>query len=64
MEPYLPKPLSETELEAAVQSVIIQLDASGPQDMGKVMGVASKQLVGKADGRGISKMVRRLLSNP
>ncbi len=62
MEPYLPKPLSEAELEAAVQAVIVQLGASGPQDMGKVMGVASKQLAGRADGRVISETVKRLLN--
>ncbi len=62
MEPYLPKQLSEAELEAALRAVIAQLGATGPQDMGKVMGVASKQLAGKADGRLISETVKRLLN--
>ena len=62
MEPYLPKQLSEAELEAALRAVITQVGATGPQEMGKVMGVASKQLAGKADGRLISETVKRLLS--
>lgn len=62
MEPYLPLQLSEEELEAAVRAVIAQLGATGPQDMGKVMGVASKQLAGKADGRLVSETVKRLLN--
>jgi uncharacterized protein YqeY len=63
MEPYLPKQLSEAELEAAVRAVIAQLGATGPQDMGKVMGMASKQLAGKADGRQVSETVKRLLNS-
>jgi uncharacterized protein YqeY len=62
MEPYLPKQLSESELEAAVRALIAQVGATGPQDMGKVMGVASKQLAGKADGRQVSETVKRLLN--
>ncbi len=62
MEPYLPKQLSEAELEAALRAVIAELGATGPQEMGKVMGVASKQLAGRADGRLISETVKRLLS--
>ena len=62
MEPYLPKQLSEEEIEAAVKGVIAQVGASGPQDMGKVMGAATKQLAGQADGRVISEMVKRLLN--
>jgi uncharacterized protein YqeY len=62
MEPYLPKQLSEAELEAAIQALIAQLGATGPQEMGKVMGTASKQLAGKADGRLISETVKRLLA--
>lgn len=62
MEPYLPKQLSEGEIEAAVKGVIAQVGASGPQDMGKVMGVATKQLAGQADGRLISEVVKRLLN--
>ena len=62
MEPYLPKQLSEDEIEAAIRNVIAQVGASGPQDMGKVMGVAAKQLAGQADGRVISETVKRLLA--
>ena len=62
MEPYLPKQLSDTEIEAVVKGVIAQAGASGPQDMGKVMGEAAKQLAGQADGRVISEMVKRLLN--
>jgi len=62
MEPYLPKQLSETEIETAVQAVIAQVGATGPQDMGKVMGIATKQLAGQADGRMVSEIVKRLLN--
>lgn len=62
MEPYLPKQLSEAEVEAAVRGVIAQVGASGPQDMGKVMGAATKQLAGQADGRVVSEIVKRLLN--
>ncbi len=62
MEPYLPKALSEAELEAAVGAIIASVGAKSPADMGKVMGVATKQLSGKADGRQISAVVKRLLA--
>ena len=62
MEPYLPKQLSEDEIVAAIQGVIKQVGATGPQDMGKVMGVATKQLAGQADGRVVSEIVKRLLN--
>jgi len=62
IERYLPAQMSDAELEAAVAAVIAQLGASGPQDMGKVMGVASKQLAGKTEGRLISDKVKALLS--
>ena len=62
MEPYLPKQLSEAEIETAVKGVMAQVGASGPQDMGKVMGVATKQLAGQADGRLVSEIVKRLLN--
>ena len=61
MEAYLPKPLSEEELEAELKAIIAQVGAAGPKDMGKVMGVASKQLAGKAEGRVISAKVKQLL---
>lgn len=59
---YLPKQLSENELKAELQKVIDQVGASGPQDMGKVMGMATKALAGKADGKTISAMVKTMLS--
>lgn len=62
IERYLPKPMSEAELQAAVQQIIKETGASGMQDMGKVMGVATKELAGKADGKVISQVVRQNLS--
>ena len=62
MEPYLTKTLSGEELEAALRQIISQTGASGPSDMGKVMGVATKQLAGQADGRQISETVKKLLA--
>jgi len=59
---YLPKPLSPEELEAAVKEIVAQVGAAGPGDMGKVMGVASKQLAGKTDGKSISEMVKKVLA--
>lgn len=59
---YLPKQLSETEVTAELQTIIAQVGAKGPQDMGKVMGVATKMLAGKADGKMISEIVRKLLT--
>ncbi len=61
-ERYLPKPMSADELEAAVRAIIEQVGAKTQQEMGKVMGVAAKQLAGKADGRSISEVVKRLLA--
>lgn len=62
LEEYLPKALSEQEVEQAVSAIIAQIGAQGMKDMGKVMGVASKQMAGKADGRMISEIIKRLLS--
>ena len=59
---YLPKQLSETELEAELKSILNQVGAKGPQDIGKVMGVATKTLAGKADGKVISELVKKLLT--
>lgn len=58
---FLPKQLSESELEAALKEIIAEVGAAGPKDMGKVMGVASKKLAGKADGKMISQKVKALL---
>ena len=62
LEEYLPKALSEQEVEQAVSAIIAQIGVQGMKDMGKVMGVASKQMAGKADGRMISEIIKRLLS--
>ena len=63
MEKYLPKQMSEEEVASALKEIIAQTGAAGPQDMGKVMGVATKQLAGKAEGRMISASVKQLLNN-
>ena len=62
MEVYLPKQLTEAELEAELAKIIAEVGASKPQDMGKVMGVATKRLAGLADGRAISATVKKLLA--
>ena len=62
IEKYLPTQMTDSELEAAVAAIIAQVGAAGPQDMGKVMGVASKQLTGKTEGRLISEKVKALLA--
>ena len=62
LEEYLPKQLSEAELESALRDIISQLGVTSPREMGKVMGVATKQLAGKADGKAISATVKRLLA--
>ena len=62
MEVYLPKQLSEAEVEAKLVKIIAEVGASKPSDMGKVMGVATKRLAGLAEGRTISTLVKKLLS--
>lgn len=62
IERYLPAMLSEEELTAVLKEIIAQLGATSPQDMGKVMGVATKQLAGKAEGKAINLKVRELLA--
>lgn len=62
IERFLPKQLSEAELKEAVTAIISSVGASGPQDMGKVMGTATKQLAGKADGKAVAAVVKELLS--
>ena len=62
MEVYLPKQLSEEEVEARLAEIIAEVGASQPSDMGKVMGVATKRLAGLADGRMISTLVKKLLA--
>ena len=63
IEKYLPAQLSSEEIKAAVQSIITELGASSPADMGKVMGTASKALAGKAEGKAISAIVKELLAS-
>jgi uncharacterized protein len=62
IEKFLPKQLSPEELKTEVEAIIASTGASSPADMGKVMGVATKQLAGKADGKAISALVKELLA--
>ncbi len=62
IEQYLPKQLSEGELKEKIQAIITRVGASAPSDMGKVMGVATKELAGLTEGKAISAMVKALLS--
>ena len=62
LESYLPKQLSQEEIEAEVKKIIAEVGATSMKEMGKVMGTASKQLAGKADGRVISEIVKKLLA--
>ena len=61
IETYLPKPLSEAEIEAVVKEIIAETGATSMKEMGKVMGMASKKMAGKAEGGTISAIVKRLL---
>lgn len=63
IEKFLPKQLDEAELKEIIKTIIAETGASSPADMGKVMGVASKQLAGKADGKVISGIVKELLAS-
>jgi uncharacterized protein len=60
---YLPKQLSEAEITVELKKIMEQVGAKGPQDMGKVMGTATKTLAGKADGKMISDLVKKLLAS-
>lgn len=62
IERFLPKALSEEELDALIKEVIAETGASSPSDMGKVMGAATKKVAGRADGKTISATVKRLLA--
>ncbi|MBR1803923.1 MAG: GatB/YqeY domain-containing protein [Muribaculaceae bacterium] len=62
IDEFLPKPLTEDELVEALKAIIEQTGAAGMKDMGKVMGLATKQLAGRADGKAISTKVRELLA--
>lgn len=63
IEEYLPKQMSVEELEVELRAIIAETGAAGPRDMGKVMGVATKKLAGRAEGRAISDTVKRLLNS-
>lgn len=63
IEQYLPEQMSEDEVVAAIKEIIAQVGAAGPQDMGKVMGAASKKLSGKAEGRLIAQKVKEILAS-
>jgi uncharacterized protein YqeY len=62
IEKFLPAQLSEAELAKEITAIILAVGAASPQDLGKVMGVASKQLAGKADGKAIAASVKALLN--
>ncbi|HEV7382713.1 MAG TPA: GatB/YqeY domain-containing protein [Dyadobacter sp.] len=62
IEAFLPKQLTEDEIKAKLQEIIARVGASAPSDMGKVMGVATKELAGQADGRVVSTLVKSLLA--
>ena len=62
IEQFLPKQLTEDEVKAKLQDIIARVGASSPADMGKVMGVATKELAGQADGRVVSTLVKSLLA--
>lgn len=62
IEKFLPKQLSQEEIKAELQQIITETGASSPADMGKVMGVATKKLAGRADGKTISALVKELLA--
>lgn len=64
IESFLPKQLSAQEVEAEIKSIVTATGATSIKDMGKVMGMANKQLAGKADGKMISEIVKQLLSQP
>jgi uncharacterized protein YqeY len=62
IEKFLPQQLSPEELKQALQKIISEAGAAGPADLGKVMGIASKQFAGKADGKTISSLAKELLA--
>lgn len=64
IEKFLPQQMSEAELKAELQTIIVETGASSPADMGKVMGVATKKLAGRTDGKAISSAVKELLAKP
>jgi uncharacterized protein YqeY len=63
IEKFLPVQMTEEEVKAALEAIVKELGAAGPQDLGKVMGVASKQLAGKADGKLIASVAKNALTS-
>lgn len=63
IERFMPKQLTADEIESAVKEIVAQVGAKGPADMGKVMGVASKELAGKAEGKAVSEAVKKVLAS-
>ena len=63
IEKFLPVQMTEEAVKAAVEAIVKELGAAGPQDLGKVMGVATKQLAGKADGKNIAAIAKNALTN-
>lgn len=63
IEEYLPKQLTPEELKEQITAIVAETGATGPKEMGKVMGVASKRLAGKAEGKAISAMVKEVLAS-
>lgn len=63
IEKFLPKQMEESEVRTVLLSIISTVGATGPQDMGKVMGAATKQLAGKADGKMVAALVKELLAS-
>lgn len=63
IEGYLPEPLTPEQLEQEIRAIMAETGAVGPKDMGKVMGVATKKLMGRADGRAISAVVKQLIQS-
>ncbi|MEP0710687.1 MAG: GatB/YqeY domain-containing protein, partial [Algoriphagus sp.] len=63
LQEFLPQALTDEEITAAIQEIVTRTGASSPKDMGKVMGVASKELAGKADGKVISEKVKAILNS-
>jgi uncharacterized protein len=61
IEPYLPQQMTRFEIEGYIQDLMTRIGATSAQDMGRIMGLASKELAGKADGKTISEVVRQLL---
>ena len=64
IEEYLPKQLSDAELDAEIRHIISEVGATSPKEMGRVMGVASKAFAGRADGKVVSAKVREILASP